>query len=314
MTTIEWTEKSWNPIIGCSVVWTGKLALAPERVLAAPVHRKKPTTWFVNSMGDLFHEDVPDEWIDRVFAVMALCPQHRFQVLTKRPGRAHDYIDGLSLVGGEAARANAIRRQMQAGDGWIHRVAWPLPNVWLGVSAEDQSRADERIPHLLATPAAVRFVSAEPLLGPVRLDQVVNQLNDAEGQPWLEALRGYAWDDDGDSCPTGKRLDWVIAGGESGPSARPMHPDWARSLRNQCQAAGVAFFFKQWGTYAPYDFESATHHDWMILDTGGGLDLPDYRLPDEWAGEVGVRKVGKARAGRLLDGREWNEMPEADNA
>jgi len=296
---IEWTEATWNPIVGCSIVspgcthcyamrmaarieamaragrlddegdvvrgakrlahydgltktvkkkavWTGKVALAPEHILLKPLRRRKPTMWFVNSMSDLFHEDLPDEWIDRVFAVMALCPQHTFQVLTKRSKRMRDY---LTTVAHEPHR-NTVRRF--AGAFSTLRTPLPkdfnvpLPNVWLGVSAERQQEADERIPDLLATPAAVRFVSAEPLLGALDLT------------PWLTGV-----------------LDWVIVGGESGPGARPMHPDWVRSIRDQCVSAGVAFFFKQWG--APLN------------------------------GHGDPSQVGAA--GRLLDDREWNEMP-----
>ena len=170
-------------------------------------------------------KNVPDDWIDRVFAVMALSPQHTFQVLTKRAERMREYFAGngayLRVLGDGVERelrnagirwhGDNVDRHSQAIAG---ATRWPLPNVWLGISAEDQARADERIPYLLATPAAVRFVSAEPLLGPVDLTQI-------------------------------NRLDWVIAGGESGPGSRPMHPDWVRSLRDQCQAAGTAFFFKQ---------------------------------------------------------------------
>ena len=257
MSKIEWTGKTWNPIVGCSVVspgctncyamkdawrfhhnsatphyrdtakrvngkavWTGKVALAPDHILLEPLRRKKPTTWFVNSMGDLFHESVPDEWIDRVFAVMAHAPQHQFQILTKRARRMREYLSGDALRR-VARAANRIRTV----DGLI---GWPLPNVWLGVSTEDQKRADERIPDLLATPAAVRFISAEPLIGPIKLKEVL-------GGDWLA------------SGKSGERrgLDWVIVGGESGKGARPMHPDWARALRDQCASAGVPFFMKQ---------------------------------------------------------------------
>ncbi len=223
MSKIEWTEKTWNPIVGCSIVspgctncyamkqaariekmnpglahyrgltqpskagpvWTGKIALS-ERALLEPLRRRTPTTWFVNSMGDLFHEDVPDEWIDRVFAVMALCPQHTFQILTKRSRRMREYCSN-SRRGYQIARHVvdfAITKTVRIDEHWpvvsegdidtpddIRLREWPLPNVWLGVSAEDQRRADERVPDLLATPAAVRFVSCEPLLSAVDLSK-----------------------------------------------------------------------------------------------------------------------------------------------
>lgn len=263
--------ESWNPVVGCSVltpgctncyamkmgwrlannpatphyagtvekvkgkpVWTGKVARAPEAVLTEPLRRRKPTTYFVNSMGDLFHEDVPDAWIDRVFAVMALAPQHTFQVLTKRAERMREYVGNarLRILGDgvdRALRDAGINWNGFSGDRYSQAIAaathWPLPNVWMGVSAERQAEADERIPDLLATPAAVRFVSVEPMLGPVDLTE------------WLH-------DSDCDIATEGfcictcrdlrePRLDWVIAGGESGPGARPMHPDWARAIRGK---------------------------------------------------------------------------------
>jgi protein gp37 len=177
-------------------VWSGKLALAPNNVLQAPLRRRRATTWFVNSMGDLFHEDCPDEWIDLVFDVMAQASDHTFQVLTKRALRMRDYL------------RNKDRQ--------------PLANVWLGVSTERQKEADERIPLLLQTPAAVRFISAEPLLGALNIKAYVGRRRN-------------------------RPLDWVIVGGESGPRARPMNPDWVNSLRDQCETSSAKFFFKQWG-------------------------------------------------------------------
>lgn len=343
MTKIEWTEVTWNPIVGCSVatpgctncyamrmahrlgrnpktphyagltqdsrggpVWNGKLTLAPDHVIEAPLHRRKPTTYFVNSMGDLFHEDVPDEWIDQVFAVMALCPQHRFQVLTKRADRMRYWVRAGGTINrvAEAMRSIAPKPCMSVADAakqFGHELTapwWPLPNVWLGVSAEDQARADGRIPDLLATPAAVRFVSAEPLLGPVDLTEATRRF-----------LRHPSY--------LNLSLHWVIVGGESGPDARPMHPDWARSLRDQCQAAGVAFFFKQWGEWAPGEIagpnerpiDAATwwNEVWNIERVG--KSQPDQRYDEE----PDLFRIGKRAAGRLLDGREWNQMPEGEN-
>jgi len=257
---IEWTDATWNPLRGCSRVsegcrncyaeriaarfsgpgqpyeglaertakgprWTGKVALI-ESALYHPLRWRKPRRIFVNSMSDLFHQDVPDEWIDRVFAVMALAPQHTFQVLTKRPERMGAWF-ATGLDTREEDVATAMRR-IDINSGFF--TDWPLPNVWLGTSVEDQPTADARIPHLLAAPAAVRFVSAEPLLGPVDLTVYMFGAHQTEETDWIA-----------------RRLDWLIVGGESGPGARPMHPDWARSLRDQCAAASVPFFFKQWG-------------------------------------------------------------------
>ena len=205
--------------------------------IGQPLRWQQPRKIFVAAHGDLFHENVPDAWIDLVFAVMALSQRHVFQVLTKRPERMRDYVLGANfrpaqlissyLVFGEhpsiAITEHDRQLMAQCGMEWrsgssaAELAKLPLPNVWLGTSAEDQRTADERIPALLGTPAAVRWISAEPLLGPVEID---------------DSLAG---------------LGWVVAGGESGPSARPMDPSWPRSLRNQCICARVPFFFKQWG-------------------------------------------------------------------
>lgn len=279
MSRIEWTERTWNPIVGCSVVspgctncyamkmaariermspglahylgltqqskagpvWTGKVALS-ESALLEPLRRRRPTTYFVNSMSDLFHESIPDEWIDRVFAVMAEAPQHTFQVLTKRARRMREYVGDMQPW---SHRVSAIRKATSPILAFVNdqtrAIRFPLPNVWLGVSAEDQTRADERIPDLLATPASVRFVSAEPLLGPIDFTRI--GLSDREKAAvttgfYVDATVGHAQH----GIP---RLDWIIVGGESGPNARPMHPAWARSIRDQCVAARVAYFFKQ---------------------------------------------------------------------
>lgn len=366
MTSIEWTDKTWNPIVGCSVVspgctncyamkmaarlermnpalahyrgltktvngnavWTGKMALAPGHILTEPFRRKKPTMWFVNSMSDLFHEDVPDEWIDRVFAVMALCPQHTFQVLTKRSSRMRRYCSNDATFG----RVLGMVNRFLMTDGKItithHKdglKGFQLPNVWLGVSAERQQEADARIPDLLETPAAVRFVSAEPLLGPI----------DFESSGWLGdvamheeervgranevpvPLNGLPWRSQG--------VSWVIVGGESGPDSRPMHPDWARSIRDQCVKAEVPFFFKQWGEWAP---QIGAVDGWTIDDDPehSRFDHREWEEDKQHWGDVfrpmwfdfedgnydemhTVSRLGKKRAGRLLDGREWQQWP-----
>jgi protein gp37 len=281
-TTIEWTDATWNPITGCSVVspgcancyamrlagtrlqhhpsrkglthdskagpvWTGEVRLN-EEWLKQPLQWRRPRKIFVCAHGDLFHEAVPDEWIDRVFVVMALSPQHIFQVLTKRPERMRDYIRRRDQRGGIpapdlAALITATRQYTPAFD---LRKGWPLPNVWLGVSVEDQRRADERIPHLLATPAAVRWISAEPLLEPVNLygcdPSPEHGIPEAGPDVSLEA---YWRHDDPPDSPPRPGIDWVVVGGESGPGVRPMLLDWARSIRDQCAAADVPIFVKQ---------------------------------------------------------------------
>lgn len=229
---IEWTDATWNPTTGCTKVSPACANCYIERTppfrvkgrkfvnghiplelhadrLSAPERWRNPRMVFVNSLSDLFHDDVPDAFIWRVFDTMAATPRHTYQVLTKRPERMRALVPKF-----------AMRHTASDGSGW------PLPNVWLGVSAENQRLADERIPLLLATPAAKHFISAEPLLGPLRLYP-----------QWMPVHFKTAF----------ARLDWVIVGGESGPRVRPMDADWLRSLRDQCVAEGVAFFFKQWG-------------------------------------------------------------------
>jgi protein gp37 len=270
-TGIEWTEATWNPVRGCSKVsegcrycyamsvaarfsgpgqpyeglatrsparWTGKVMLV-EKHLGDPLRWARPRLIFVNSMSDLFHEDIPDEWIDRIFGVMAAAARHTFQVLTKRPARMKAYMTALArdydrLEAGARSVGHTLRFQ------GIPLVRWPIPNVWLGTSVESQDVAADRIPHLFRLPAAVRFLSCEPLIGPLDLG----------------ASLGY--------------VDWVIAGGESGPKARPCHEAWLRSLRDQCVSAGTPYFLKQLGGWP---------------DKRGHLDA-------------------------VLDGHRWTQMPE----
>jgi len=194
-----------------------------------------------------------------------------------------------------------------------------LKNVWLGVSVENQKAADERIPLLLETPAVVRFVSAEPLLGPLDLSAYlprqlyVCQSCGAEvgqGEVGLDFRCPYccgACDPDGST----EGLDWVIVGGESGPGARPMHPDWVRSLRDQCREAGVPFFFKQWGEWSPDNADIGVKMGFVALD-GTWRDHQPFGWGRDYPGSVSIWKVGKKKAGRLLDGQEWNEIPEVN--
>jgi protein gp37 len=235
--------------------WYGSIVEVPER-LREPLSWRKPQKIFVCSMSDLFHPGVSDEFIFGVFATMCVAKWHTFQILTKRPQRMLELISEYASYG----------------------YKWPLPNVWLGVSVENQQAANERIPLLLQTPAAVRFVSAEPLLGPVQMSP-----------QWMYNDHGFG------------TLDWIICGGESGPGARPMHPDWARSLRGQCEAAGVPYFFKQWGEWRPVSQRPPEPYLWPAV-------------PRLWCFDDGTQAIhcGKAKAGRLLDGREWNEFPKGE--
>lgn len=284
MTAIEWTDETWNPVTGCDRVSPGcdhcyaltlskrlkamgqakyqrdgdprtsgpgfGLTVHPD-VLDQPFGWGRPRRVFVNSMSDLFHRDVPTGFIDSVWNTMALTPQHTYQVLTKRPKRmAHVLLDPRE----EPAEPT---------------FSLPLPNVWLGTSIESD-RYVYRADHLRRTPAAVRFLSLEPLLGPL---------------PSLD-LAG---------------IDWVIVGGESGPGARPMHPDWVRDIRDQCTDLRTAFFFKQWGEHLPLiDY----------LRRGGGCPVACVDLSTSDGSRRGeMARVGKKVAGRLLDGRTWDEMP-----
>jgi protein gp37 len=236
---IEWTDHTWNPVTGCTKISPGckhcyaetlakrlqrmgakgyengfSITLLPDR-LDAPRRRRKPTVWFVNSMSDVFHPEIPFEFIDRIFDTITATPHHRYQILTKRPERMEEYFE--------------------------HR---PAPsNAWLGTSVEDRRYGVPRIDILRRVKSQVRFLSVEPLLEDVGILDLTG-------------------------------ISWVIVGGESGPRARPMKPEWARSLRDQCEAAGVAFFFKQWGSH----------------------------------GDDGIRRV-KSANGRELDGRVYNHMP-----
>jgi protein gp37 len=294
-------------------IWTGEVRFN-EQWIRQPLHWEKPRMIFVCAHGDLFHEGVPDEWIDRVFAIMADCPQHTFQVLTKRPERMLRYLRDLRT---EEDRRGQVAGWLKGNHGLngassaIRLNTYPLPNVWLGVSVENQKTADERIRLLLQAPAAVRWVSAEPLLGPIDLrpEWLACQ---SEGQ-WLNIVE----------CGHGL-LRWMVAGGESGHNARPTHPDWLRSLRDQCSnAPGVSFLFKQWGEWVPEPQVVANGQRFPMIEPG----MMRYLWPDGHECNVGqfgnqegdfehgldnaerVYRVGKKAAGRHLDGRLWDEYP-----
>lgn len=299
-TRIEWTRgddgtpgATWNPITGCTKVSPGcdhcyaetfterfrgtqghyfeagfDVQLRPDK-LTDPLRWSRPRRVFVNSMSDLFHDAIPDDYIAQVWAVMAATGAHTYQILTKRPGRMRSLLNSAVFRQTVAEHHLCIiESRFGRAISSASEVVWPLPNVWLGVSAENQRWADVRIPVLLDTPAATRFVSAEPLLGPIDLnDHTV-------------------------------RLDWVIAGGESGPGARVMHPEWARRLRDQCTTAGTAFFFKQWGAWRPLQPDEnptspAGHHPARV------------RLDEQ----VEMVRLGKTRTGCHLDARTWDDFP-----
>jgi len=368
-TPIEWTDATWNPVRGCSRVsegcrncyaeimaarfsgpgqwgeglaeivgeglrrdhrWTGKVALAGG-LLDQPLRWRRPRRIFVNSTSDLFHEAIPDDWIDRVFAVMALAPQHTFQVLTKRPERMREYFmhdDGFGRWGYIEHFAREMLTKMGKAQPQrktlAHHGGSNMPHVWLGVSVEDQATADARIPPLLATPAAKRFISAEPLLGPVDVSPylyIYTHADDAQLEcgPCTDEPLPF---NDPETTPfdaiSTPRLDWVIAGGESGPGARPMHPDWPRALRDQCAAAGVPFFFKQWGEWGPDEEPPAKGRDRIMegkapcatLGADGWTYHPGGFTPDPFEGRGRwLYRLGKKATGAALDGREHRGFP-----
>lgn len=327
-TKIEWTGVTWNFLAGCDKIsrgcahcyalrdairlsrnphpaisgrylptvdlerrqWSGVVTIDKAR-LALPLKWRKPRLVVVNSLSDLFHDEVPFETIAAAFGVMAATPRHTYQILTKRPARMREFfawLDDRAAAGGllyphDSQQWRTMRLCFAAAQCLGIPVtdsghSWPLPNAWLGVSVEDQQRADERIPLLLQCPAAVHWLSCEPLLGPM-------------------ALRLPR------ACKA--RVGWVVAGGESGPRARPSHPDWFRSLRDQCVQAGVPFFFQQWGAWSPTAPATAQQR---LVHLDGRIRAQDYQTPadDGWRA---MGRVGKKAAGRVLDGRTWEEMP-----
>lgn len=351
-TTIEWVvalaqsrgaiPATWNPIEGCSrasdgcrgcyaasmqrrfrpelvdvapdgyVRFNGTVNFLPGR-LAIPLKAKKPRVYFVGDMADLFHPAVQDDWLDQVFALMALCPQHTFLLLTKRPERMREYLSSLisefdQMVGWTVRFRDAARKAgALLGDiADLRATTWPLPNVWLGTTTENQATADERIPHLLATPSAKRFISAEPLLGSLDLRMIMVPTT-AGGSAPFDCLNGSLAHEDG-FTPSSRRLDWVIAGGESGPGARPAHPDWFRALRDQCQSAEVPFLFKQNGAWL--EVEAARD---ILGDDDPRISDQQRRSSRKTAlsvvGDAVFVQLGKKAAGRLLDGRVWGEVP-----
>lgn len=365
---IEWTEATWNPVTGCTKVSAGckhcyalrewpRLSANPKTIyfgrefgdvqchgdrLIDPLRWTRPRRVFVNSMSDLFHEAVPDAFIDRVFAVMALSQQHIFQVLTKRAERMKSYMLSLTFnqqhqqrvadaaesmgyaIGpklepihlGRLQKAvstiQANKAAVSSADHLRQALLCTLPNVWLGVSIEDQASANERMPHLLQTPTVVRWVSMEPLVGPVsfRWAQWVDHdaLKEERGRVWhLDGLEG---------------IHWIVVGGESGPKARPMHPNWARAIRDQCEEAKVPFFFKQWGEWVP---RSNCYHTFEDGKSCADYDPGNTRWPCVKLTEKGnngrdlahegegdsayMQRTGKKIAGRLLEGRLHDAYP-----
>ncbi|QOD81859.1 DUF5131 family protein [Chromobacterium haemolyticum] len=338
-TGVEWTDATWNPVTGCAKVSQGckncyalrdwaRLSAMPNTIyhgrqftdvmchperLGQPFRWARPRRIFVNSMSDLFHPDVPFEFIAAVFWVMGVTCRHTYQVLTKRPARMVEFFQWVT-EGAIAFDDDRISDHMPNNIEWKPSSngrggydtcgpRYPYPNIWLGVSIEDQATADERIPLLLQTPAAVRWISAEPLLGPVDLETIRSNGDLGEGQPWLHPLLGVVSDGHGDVCNVGG-IDWVVVGGESGHKARPMHPAWALALRDQCVAAGVPFLFKQWGEWVP---SKELHRAGAVV----GHQLHSF----PW-GQCNpqMARAGKKAAGRLLDGAQHDGYPKGGAA
>ncbi|MGE0363032.1 MAG: DUF5131 family protein [Vicinamibacterales bacterium] len=338
-TSIQWTERTWSPVRGCSRVsagctncyaeriayrfsgpglpyeglatkvnghaaWTGQIRYVTEDV-ALPLRWRRPSRIFVNSMSDLFHEGVTDDQLVELFAVMANSPTHTFQVLTKRPERMRAvlgrlrWMTGLAVVDIYGYRTMLARLPFLGDDPaqyWPRiddgRPATPpkvleqfvAPNIWLGVSVENQATADQRIPLLLDTPAAIRFVSYEPALGPVDFTAIGKT---HESDPGFSAL---TWTPDDEGTLGDAVLDWVIVGGESGPGARPCAIEWLEVAVRQCQAAGVAVFVKQLGAHVVSEQRAATSAADLLSILG-----PEARWPeDRWLWRAGLtdRKGG----------------------
>ncbi|TXS42085.1 DUF5131 family protein [Streptomyces sp. t39] len=316
-TTIEWTDRTWNPVTGCTKISAGCDNCYAETIAERfrghaafphgfdiqiradkvndPLTWRKPARVFVNSMSDLFHADIDQAWIADIVAVMAAARRHSFQLLTKRHARLRSLFNDAGFI--ENVRHRAVGKGLPA-EQW----QWPLPNLWLGVSVENQQWADIRIPALIDTPAAVRFLSCEPLLGPIWIDDYLWQpCTCCHGEPHDEACNTCA----DTHCEDGhiRQLDWVIVGGESGRKARPMNPQWVTSLRDQCTQTHVPFFFKQWGEYVPTGYH-------VIGDTTKGTLLIGDPV-DDLGHRIELARVGKKAAGRELDGRTWDQFPQA---
>lgn len=357
-TKIEWTDATWNPIRGCSRVsqgcvncyaegvarrfsgtggayeglinkhgsWNGNIRFV-DHLLDQPLRWARGRKIFVNSMSDLFHENVPFEYIAVIFWIMSVTMRHTYQVLTKRPERMLEFFRWVADYDGafpddritDIAHAHPAVKALDWKPATSKRggydncgPSFPYENVWLGVSVENQEAADERIPLLLQTPAAVRFLSCEPLLEKIDLRFI--HTYKFRGAEILDALTGDLYGILGDPAPGHlPSLDWIIAGGESGHGARPMHPDWPRSLLDQCQAAGVPLFFKQWGEWlAFYKDSPCIRKDELtgspIIKSDGKLFKNESIVIDAADGTVFAR-FGKKHAGRMLDGRIWDEFP-----
>lgn len=302
-TKIEWATRVWNPVTGCTKVSPGCANCYAERFakrlqanpkvngkyvdgfavtchhdeLTKPMLWKKPERVFVCSMGDLFHDDVPFDFISAVFSVMSDHDEHNYIVLTKRPERMFEFYKW--------------KREL-LGHSWSAK-----ENVWIGVSAENQEQADKRIPVLLRIPSKIHLVSCEPLLSEISLNEYYFKTE--------KGFYPFPAVPENDRTKWIDLLNWVIAGGETGHKARPMHPDWVRSIRDQCKAANVPFFFKGWGEWI--DNQNSNSCD---ISLGKFLDSPKHTFGSGYT-STDVNRLGKKCTGRMLDGVEYSEFPKA---
>ena len=307
-TSIEWTDYTWNPVTGCTKISAGcrscyaetmatrfwgtrkftDVQMHPERLqepfeIGSKLDGKKV---FVCDVSDLFHEKVTFAFIASVYSVIASKPLTIFQILTKRPDRALEFYQWATK------NVDKVKTELKKIMPFLY-LTFPPKNIWIGTSVENQEQADKRIPLLLQIPASVRFLSCEPLIGELDLTNIVTNDNvNFQDQPMVNCLKVR----ESEFFPNGwdyRKIDWVITGGESGHQARPMSPDWVRSLRDQCAAANVPFFFKQWGAYVPW------------------VDEPNKRV---WVDDfTAMIKVGKSKSGNLLDGKQHLEFPKILN-
>jgi protein gp37 len=298
-TSIEWTDYTWNPVTGCNKISAGCKQMHPER-LQEPIEMENKINGkkvFVCDVSDLFHEKVTFEFIASVFAVMAAKPLTTFQLLTKRPERALDFYKWCA-------------NNVAISNTFPFNFSFPPKNIWLGVSVENQEQADKRIPLLLQIPATVRFLSCEPLIGGIDLTQSLGIFRNKIFQGENLAL---AQDIANGKVKINDFIHWVIAGGESGHGATPMHPYWVRSLRDQCQAANVPFFFKQWGAFSPWQSEGFF---WVNQANQIHREEIEYKkklkfkIVDRESGEITwFERSAKSKSGNLLDGKQHLQFP-----
>ena len=336
-------EKTWSPVSE-----DDRIHLHEDR-LDKPLRWREPTTV---SVGEIFHPDVPFEFLDKTFAVIAMADQHTFEILTRHPERMREYIESRRQQLEEDFFECELGKRVNQVSRWLGHPIWmnarlsltsttgryvppgeehlmspenpigfPTPNAWLGVRVEDQATANERLPHLLATPAAIRYARCEPLAGPIDLTRLDLGVQTTRGygprRIYWDALTGWE-----EQCKPDQTLDheeygrlantnpqrtlhWVTTGGSTSPDARPLHPDWVRALRDHCLQAGVPFTFRGWGAWAPSEMDDATH--WIAPDgTSGAWEDGEPNAP-----RVANVRPARSATTRTLDGREWDEKPDS---